>query len=201
MSNELDLDTPLVGLQEPRGTPLRRGNPAGVELTEISLPEIINLRGDSQDDGLVKAASEVLGLALPQVPNTVASTAKTIAFWLSPDEWLLRSVEPAPSGTGLQSRLETALAGHFFATTDQSSGYSVIQLHGPKARAVLAKGCPLDLHPSVMSPGQCAQSHYFRASVLLRPLAADGNAWEIIVRRSFADSTARMLLDAMSEYL
>jgi sarcosine oxidase subunit gamma len=40
----------------------------------------------------------------------------------------------------------------------------------------------------------CAQSHYFKAAIILRPVADD--AFEVIVRRSFADYTLRMLRDA-----
>lgn len=199
MSNKYD--TPLVSLQNPPGTPMKRGNPTSVELEEIIFPEIINFRANPEQDGLVKAAGQALGQALPVVPNTTSTSDTHIAYWLSPDEWLIRSKDPMPEGGQLQRKLEGALAGQFFATTDQSSAYSVMQLRGPKARAVLAKGCPLDLHPSAIGPGRCAQSHYFRASVLLRPLDEANEAWEIIVRRSFADSTARVLLDAMAEYL
>lgn len=199
MSNKYD--TPLVSLQNPPGTPMKRGNPATVELEEIMFPAIINFRANPEQDGLLKVAGQALGLPLPLVPNTTSISDTHIAYWLSPDEWLVRSAASNPNGgAALQQQMEAALAGQFFATTDQSSAYSVMQLRGPKARAVLAKGCPLDLHPSAIGPGQCAQSHYFRASVLLRPLDEANDTWEIIVRRSFADSTARVLLDAMAEY-
>lgn len=201
MSNKLD--TPLVGLQDPRGTPLRRGNPATVELLEIPFPEIINLRGNPDDATFVRKASEAVGAPLPVTPNTVGTGKTHVACWVGPDEWLVRSAQSVPDAEtgGLARKVDQALAGQFFAVTDQSSAYSVMQLSGPQARAVLSKGCPLDLSPEVMGAGKCAQSHYFGASVLLRPLDDTGHAWEIIVRRSFADATARILLDAMDEYV
>jgi sarcosine oxidase subunit gamma len=52
-------------------------------------------------------------------------------------------------------------------------------------REVLAKDCPLDLHPRAFGAGRCAQTRLAKAAVLLRPLA--GDAIEIIVRRSFTD--------------
>lgn len=61
-------------------------------------------------------------------------------------------------------------------------------------RDVLARGCPLDLHPRVFKPGQCAQSHYFKTSIVLVPTGDD--AFEIVLRRSFADYFVRIMLDA-----
>ncbi len=61
-------------------------------------------------------------------------------------------------------------------------------------RDVLARGCPLDLHPRAFKPGQCAQSHYFKSSIVLIPTGDD--AFEIVVRRSFADYFVRIMLDA-----
>ncbi len=199
MSNKLD--TPLVGLQNPPGTALKRGNPGTVELEEILFPELVNLRGNPQDGAFTQVVAATLGVALPTRPNTTAESASHIVHWLAPDEWLIRSKASMPEGGQLASTLYQALQGQFSAVTDQSSAYSVVQLRGPQARAVLNKGCPLDLHPSVIGPGQCAQSHYFHASVLLRPLDDSGDAWELTVRRSFADATARIMLDAMEEFI
>ncbi|EEP84790.1 sarcosine oxidase gamma subunit [Burkholderia mallei GB8 horse 4] len=72
------------------------------------------------------------------------------------------------------------------------------RLHGcrgeRRARDVLARGCPLDLHPRVFGVGQCAQSHYFKASITLVPTGDD--SYDIVVRRSFADYFCRIMLDA-----
>jgi sarcosine oxidase subunit gamma len=136
-----------------------------------------------------------LGIELPLRPNTVAQGRGVLAMWLAPDEWLLRA-----EGAGRADwtmRIEEALAGQWFAVTEQSSGHCVVQLQGPGARDVLNAGCPLDLHPRTLTLGQCAQSHFFKASVLLRPLDTQGGGWEMIVRRSFADYAVRMLMDAM----
>ncbi|MDO4232118.1 MAG: sarcosine oxidase subunit gamma family protein [Lautropia sp.] len=212
MSNKRD--TPLAGLLNETACPadangqrvFQCGRPSHVELTEVPFPAIVNLRGNSAEPAFVVRAGKALGSPLPVAPNTVAENEHIVCYWLSPDEWLIRTQKPTPENEtyppGVQVALEKTLASeHVFATTDQSSAYSVLQLHGPHAIDVLAKGTPLDLHPSVLPKGKCAQTHWFRASVLLRPLGNNGDAWEIIVRRSFADSTARMLMDAMQEYL
>ncbi|MDO5055924.1 MAG: sarcosine oxidase subunit gamma family protein [Lautropia sp.] len=195
------LATPLAGMIDTPGEIFQRGDASRVQLRELPFADIANLRGSPDDDAFTGTVKQALGLPLPLEANTTAEGNGRIAYWLGPDEWLLRSADSQPDGGGNLARLlEQALAGQFFATTDQSAAYSILHLHGPHARAVLAKGCPLDLHPDVFGAGQCAQSHYFGASILLRPLDDAGQAWEIIVRRSFADATARILLDAM-EYV
>lgn len=208
MSNDADtprtdlLATPLAGMLDTPGETFQRGDAGSVQLSELPFADIANLRGNPDDSAFTGTVQKALGLPLPLEPNTIAEGNGRIACWLGPDEWLLRSADSQPQGGGNIARLlEQALSGQFFATTDQSSAYSILHLRGPHARAVLAKGCPLDLHPDVFGIGQCAQSHYFGASVLLRPLDDAGNAWEIVVRRSFADATARILLDAMEEFL
>ena len=66
-------------------------------------------------------------------------------------------------------------------------------------RDLLAKGCPVDLHPSVFDVGQCAQSHLAKAPILLRQVDREPT-FEIIVRRSFADYFWTWLEDAAAEY-
>ena len=70
---------------------------------------------------------------------------------------------------------------------------------GAYARDVLAKGCPLDLHPREFKPGDCAQSHYAKASVLLYQ-ADDAPTYHLTVARSFAEYLWLRLEDAGLEY-
>jgi sarcosine oxidase, subunit gamma len=97
---------------------------------------------------------------------------------------------PAP----LEAKLRAAFAGLFAAAVDIGSGYTVLEIDGPRTREVLSRGCPLDLHPKMFAEGQCAQSHYFKASLTLVPLG--GDRFEMIVRRSFADYFVKIMLDA-----
>jgi sarcosine oxidase subunit gamma len=82
---------------------------------------------------------------------------------------------------------------------DVSDSRAVITLSGPRALDVLAKGCPLDLHPRVFSPGRCAQSLLAKAHVLLHRVD-DAPTFEIYVHRSFADYLWTWLEDAAAEY-
>jgi len=163
-----------------------------VSVRQRSGLELVNVRGQLESAVFTAAIEDVFGVALPRLPNTVASGAAYTALWLGPDEWLLRSNEPRASTA--ERTLRPRIAGEFAAAIDVSSGYTVLELAGAHVREVLRRGCPLDLHPRMFGPGQCAHNHYFKAGIILRPVAPD--RYELIVRRSFADYTARMLLDA-----
>ncbi len=154
----------------------------------------INLRGDAMDARLVAAAESALGQRLPVEPNTFTSGAHRI-YWLGPDEWL---VVTAAVGTVVKD-LEQSLIGQHAAINDLSGGNVALRLEGPRARDVLAKGCTLDLHATEFSAGRCAQSGLAKANMLLGALD-ESPAFEIVVRRSFADYLLRWLLHSSRMY-
>ena len=74
---------------------------------------------------------------------------------------------------------------------------------GPSAREVLAKGCPLDLHPRSFPPARCAQSLLAKAAVLIHlidDVPARGPSFDVYVARSFAHYLWTWLEDAGREY-
>ncbi len=149
------------------------------------MSEHVNLRGSSE--GFFAAVRGVLGFGLPQVANTTASGAAHVAYWLGSDEWLLATGDAA----ALSRALKEALAGMFAAVTEVGGGNEVLVLEAATARGALASECPLDLDPRALGPGQCAQTRFAHAAVLLRPLA-NGDI-ELVVRRSFADHVRKHL--------
>jgi len=199
MLNESRQQTSLAGLTDGADA-FEHGSPECVTLREVPFVELVNLRGNPENADFTAAIQNTIGIILPTEPNTTAESDHYCVMWLSPDEWIIRAKEP--QADDLPARLNLALQGIFCAVTDQSSAYSVLQLSGPKALCILAKGCPLDLHPRVFDTGQCAQSHYYKTSVLLRRTRGGADdCWEMIVRRSFADYAVRMLMDGMWEYI
>jgi sarcosine oxidase, subunit gamma len=64
---------------------------------------------------------------------------------------------------------------------------------------VLAKGCPIDLHPRAFSIGQCAQSRLAKAPILIGQIE-NQPFFELIFRRSFADYLWTWLETAAAEY-
>ncbi|MEX3786798.1 sarcosine oxidase subunit gamma [Paraburkholderia sp. BR14374] len=169
---------------------------AAFRLGERPFLELVNVRGDLRDAAFIRAVEQVIGCKPPEKANTVARGNGYDMLWLGPDEWLVRSetAHDATRTAPLLALLGAAFAGVFASAVDVGSGYTVLEIKGTRTRDVLARGCPLDLHPKLFGVGQCAQSHYFKASITLLPTGAD--SFDIVVRRSFADYFVRIMLDA-----
>jgi len=184
---------------------------AAVSLCERRFFALVNLRGRPRDAAFLDAIESTLTLRLPTTANTTATAADgaVSALWLGPDEWWITAADPAPeAGPRLAARLREALGGRPGAVTDISESRACIRIAGPRARAVLQKGCPLDLHASVFGAGQCAQSHVSKADVVLHLVAENGTngaapgaaTFDVYVLRSFAEYLWRWLADAGREY-
>ena len=143
----------------------------------------INLRGNADDNRFVDGVAEVLGQKLALQPNTLTRSEHRV-YWLGPDEWQI--VTALDRAADLCSQLEHKLAGQHVAVNDLSGGQVALHLSGDDVPLLLAKGCTLDMHPSVFSVGDCAQSGLAKANVLLGYIDA-GPVYEIIVRRSFSE--------------
>jgi sarcosine oxidase subunit gamma len=188
-------ESPLVGahalLKKHQAT-----TSAVFRLSERPFLELVNLRGDTRDAAFMQAVESVIGCRPPEKANTFTRGNGYDMLWLGPDEWLVRSAlaHDATQSAPLQAKLGTAFAGVFASAADVGSGYTVLEISGSRVREVLARGCPLDLHPKLFGDGQCAQSHYFKASMTLLPTGA--NSFDIVIRRSFADYFVKIMLDA-----
>jgi sarcosine oxidase subunit gamma len=173
--------------------------PRGIRLCERQLGKI-ELRGDPGDRVFMAAVGRAIDLLLPGEPNTTATRGELTALWLGPDAWLL-TCPPDEAASHIGS-LRDALSDVHAAITDVSDGRVALRLGGPSARDVLAKGCPLDLHPRAFAAGRCAQSLLAKASVLIHLLADDarGPTFDVYVARSFAHYLFAWLEDAGREY-
>ena len=129
---------------------------------------------------------------LPEPPGRVAQVRGRTALWLGPDEWLV------VGGDGEQGKIQRAFADAL-SVVDVSGQRTTLELRGPKAREVLAKGCSLDLHPWRFSAGRCAQTLLARADVVLWQVD-DEPGYRLLVGCSFAPYLVEWLVDAMAEY-
>lgn len=84
------------------------------------------------------------------------------------------------------------------AVVDVSANRTVLELSGPAARAVLEKGCPVDLHPRAFQPGTAVSTTLTRIPMLLWQTGPE--EYRLLPRSSFAGYVSRWLLDAMAEF-
>jgi sarcosine oxidase, subunit gamma len=175
--------------------------PRGVRLSERQGLGKLDVRGDPHDRAFMAAVGRVLDLLLPSEPGSSAAKAQIAALWLGPDQWLVTC--PEEEVARLESSLREVLADVHAAITDMTDGRVAFRVAGPSARDVLAKGCPLDLHPRAFPPGSCGQSLLAKASVLIHLLDDDperGPSFDVYVARSFAHYSWTWLEDAAREY-
>lgn len=176
--------------------------PPGVQIAELPFLTQLNLRVNPTGDAAA-SIEDVLGAALPTQPNTAVAAGELTLVWLGPDEWLV--LAPQGRQESLEKTLRQAIGTEAGAVVDLSAHRTTLQLSGERVREVLAKGCSLDLHPTVFTVGSCAQVLLAQAPVLVlaregASQQADGPAFWLLVRASYATYVADWLLDACLEY-
>ena len=168
--------------------------PRAVSVREVPFLTMVGLRTVPGTDAADRL-EVVLGTSLPNRCGSVTTADGVSVLWLSPDEFLVIS-EQAP--TVLAAGLVEALGSGPGAVLDLSANRTTFALAGPSARAVLEKGCPLDLHPRSFAVGTAFLTLIGSVPVLLWKIADD--AYRILPRSSYADFLGRWLVDAMQEF-
>ncbi|WP_017940166.1 sarcosine oxidase subunit gamma [Zestomonas thermotolerans] len=187
-------ESPLyhAGLDELAG----KGSPqAGVRLREKKLLGHLVLRGNAKDPAFAAGVHRALGLELP-VALTLVARGETSLQWLGPDEWLL--IVPSGEEFAAEQRLREALVGQHISVVNVSGGQTLLELSGPKAREVLMKSTPYDVHPLNFPVGKAVGSTFAKTQLVIRHVSED--TWELLVRRSFADYVWLWLQDASAEF-
>ena len=161
----------------------------GVVIAERRNLNLWILRGASSDHNFMAAAQSVFDVTLSIAPGTAASVGTASALCLAPDEWLISD------GTAITGEL-TVSGG---TCVDVSHGRTVLRVSGPRTRVLLAKGCGLDLHPSVFRSGHCAQTAIARINVLMHLRDQDG-AFDLYCSRSYALSFWRWVATSAAEF-
>ena len=117
------------------------------------------------------------------------------AQWAGPDQWFVLAQN---RGEGALCReLKAKLAG-IASVSNQSHGRVIIRLAGPRARAVLAKGTPVDLHPDQFPVGKSALTQMAHVGVHLTRVGAD--TYDLSVLRGFAESFWEWITEQTEEF-
>ena len=97
----------------------------------------------------------------------------------------------------LYADVKAALSG-IASVSDQSHGRVILRISGPKARNVLAKGTPVDLHPDVFPVGKSALTQMAHVGVHLTRVGED--AFDLSVFRGFSESFWEWITEQAEEF-
>jgi heterotetrameric sarcosine oxidase gamma subunit len=128
LSTPARASTELAGLGKTVGVRLR---------SDLAITSVLCRSGRLND--LVARVRDKHGFTLRDAPKKSASGTAS-ALGIGPGRWLF--LQRATGGDLLSLQGPASLA-------DQTDSYAVFEISGPDARKVLAKGVPLDIHPSV----------------------------------------------------
>lgn len=215
--------SPLAGLAQQMEEATVTGD-RGVSVREIPFLNMVGIRV-AQGSDAAAALTETAGVSLPSSHGQVTGNPEGLAIlWQGPDEFLLVSPDdtqqaPETEGTASSSEGEGTPGAALTLSTnsftrelarvmtqhkkrsqvvDLSANRTTIELSGPSARAVLDKGCDLDLHPRAFPPGTAVSATLAHVNVLL--WHTHEHTWRIMPRASFAQFIALWLMDAMTEF-
>ena len=182
------------------------------KLAEVSYPRVSPL-GDVAIQGRFGAGTGSAGVELSirhplsivtviarkgkgkAVADALAGLKGAAVLWAGPEQYFVQA--DGRGEAALVAELTGLLAG-IGSVSDQSHGRVVIRLSGPKARAVLAKGTPVDVHEDVFLIGQSALTQMAHVGVHLTRVTAD--AYDLSVFRGFSESFWEWLTEQAEEF-
>jgi heterotetrameric sarcosine oxidase gamma subunit len=141
----------------------------GVTLAEVAVGPITSIAVLPGGAKAVAKGLKTLGLAMP-APGRFVEKAGARIVWTGRDQAFLTGIAPP------------ALDGA--AVTDQSDGWAVLSVSGPRAVDVLARLVPLDLRLAAFPVGSAARSGLNHMNAVI--LRTGDTAVELMVFRSMA---------------
>ena len=129
------------------------------------------------------AAGRAFGVTIPDTACRAHGAGERAVLWLGPEEHLL--LAPPAETKALEAALAAALQGLAHSLVDVSQRQLALAVGGPRARDILAGGCPLDLDAEQFPVNACARTLYAKAEVVLWRRGAE--EYHLEVARSFAD--------------
>jgi heterotetrameric sarcosine oxidase gamma subunit len=169
---------------------------AGVTACERNLQMATVIACNGRRADVAARLKDHYALLLPDGPRRVTTGAVAL-IGLGPRSWLFQREAGVPVEPELSERL-----GDAAAVTDQSDGYVVLRLTGPRVRDLLARGISLDFHDRVFVPDCAAATDCAHIGVILWRLEdLNGFAvFEIAVFRSLAHSLWHFIEDSAAEF-
>lgn len=167
----------------------------GVFLKEKAMLGHLTLRCNSSSKKQMKVVEQIMGAALPVKPLTSVKTSENVMLWISPDEWLM--LVPGLEAFNIETQFRENMPGHY-SLVNSSGGSTVIELSGEHAVDVLKKSTAIDFHSLEFPVGKVVSTVFAKSTATIRRI--EEQAFELVVRRSFADYIWCWLQDASREY-
>jgi len=159
----------------------------GLAVQEILGRSLVSVVARAGQEGALRALVETtFGMALPAGPRRVAGRDGAF-IGIGPGKWLAGGIAPAALAP---------LAG-LAAIVDQSGAYGVLSLTGEGARRLLGRAVAIDLDDTVFGAGSVATTIIEHVGVTLARTAVTPPSYELYVVRSYAESLAHWLHEAM----
>ncbi len=189
MSEVLEFRSPVAGALKDIGPAAA----AGVVVCEERSRQAATVIAYGSTDDIAARLKGAFGLKL--IPGSKASSGGNLTFVATgPRAWLALSEDAASLSASLRDAL-----GDSAAVTDQSSGFTVFCISGPKARATFEKGLGLDLHPRAFEAGDAASTSCAHLNVIIWQID-NQPIYEIAVARSFAVALCHWLTESAAEF-
>ena len=162
------------------------------------VPQIATVIARGPVENLAGRLKASFGLEL--VPGARVSSAGGLTFVATgPRAWLaLDHGDFGSGGANLVTALRQGL-GETAAVIEQSSGYIVLRIAGPKARATFEKGLGIDLHPRAFQAGDAASTSCAHLNVVIWQID-DAPTYDVAVPRSFAAAFCHWLRESAAEF-
>jgi len=185
--------SPLRGHLEPAHHGAAGSTGVTLQELEASIVEIVTRRRRAV---AVAAAFQAVFGAAPPSPGRAAQAGVATLVAIAPDDWLVLGAPAAPGE--MVTRLAASFAGDALVA-DQSAGYAVLRIGGGAARATLAKGCRVDLHPREFGPLRVARTLIAQVPTILFQVDA-APRFDLLVPSTLARSFVHFLLESAAEF-
>lgn len=160
--------------------------------TGLSLHMLIARRGQAEE---VQRVAGTTGVGSWPAQGRFTAEGGLRVLWSGPGQWL---VVAEPPDHAAAARLVSACAASC-AVAEQSDARVVIAVSGPQARATLAKGVLIDLHPRAFGPGSTALT--LGANIAVQVWQTDAApTFMLAAPRSYAEDLWRWLTHAAAEF-
>jgi heterotetrameric sarcosine oxidase gamma subunit len=155
----------------------------GVELHEIMQRAMVSMATpNAGKEALEQQLKQTYGLALPEVGQWLSSEPGNTQFLRLQGD--LCFVLFDYSGDRAVEKFAANISGAYLS--DQSDSWVMLSLSGAKSREVLARICPIDLHPTAFPPGSVTRSVMEHIGAMIVCEAED--QYTLMALRSYAES-------------